>query len=314
VPPLARRPLDPTAHVYSGARAHVARWPPGHWHAAIAAPTSSQALCVSVWGTIASHPQRATILQGIFTAAGLDLGDLSSPTITCEDGADGTLAHLLNETGGNATPTCVDALVDWSAGAVCIESKFTEPSFGACGQTSVRTDRPPAAPAGTKILLRPACDGTHGTGSDFKTKTRAPCRLSTWDGSRAPRLYWDLAWEPFRADVLTPDGRLCPFSGPSFQLMRNLALARAKAAPRSTRPARDQAPVVNHRQWGLLVVHVRAHPNAVRHRAEFDAFRALLLDDVKPRVALIAYEDLLPILSPQGLDPLAAHVRARIEA
>jgi hypothetical protein len=83
--------------------------------------------------------------------------------------------------------------------------------------------------------------------------------------------------------------------------MRNLALARARAAPRSVRPEKDQAPVVQHREWGLLVAHVGAHPNAPAHREELDRFRDLLLEEVRPRVARVTYEDLMPILGQRTL-------------
>jgi hypothetical protein len=117
-------------HVFRGAHAHVADWPASHWHSHIGSPKSSQALCVSVWGTVAAHPNRTAFVNEVFAAAGLDLGAVTAPRIRCEAGADGGLAHLLNETGGNATATCVDAMVEWSGGTVCVESKLTEARFG----------------------------------------------------------------------------------------------------------------------------------------------------------------------------------------
>lgn len=223
---------DRAAFLFAGARSHVADWPSGLWHSEVRQPHSSQALCVSVWGTIAAHPARAELVQSILEVAAMNPGAVRAPTLRCEAGARHELAGLLNETGVNATPTCVDALVEWPGGIVTVESKFTEPSFGTCRQLRARVDVPPGAPE-KRRKLGPACSGHHGPGSDLKTRTRAPCRLATWDGDRAPRLYWNLAWDLFRPDVLVPDGRVCPFRGPSFQLMRNLALARAMSAPRS---------------------------------------------------------------------------------
>lgn len=300
-------------HVFEGAHPHVAGWPAKHWHSEIASPVSSQALCVSVWGTIADSRKRNAIITDILTAAGLDVGLVAATKIQCEAGADGKLAYLLNETGGNATPTCVDALVTWKGGALTVESKLTERSFGDCSQTHNRTDKPPGAP-GKKIKLGAACNGTYGPGSDLKNGSCAPCRLRTWDGSRAPRLYWDLAWELFRAEVLVPDGGACPFAGPSFQLMRNLETAWALAAPRSVRPDKAKAPVVEHGQWGMLVAHVAGHPNAAAHRAELDAFRKLLLPDAKPRVGLISYEQIVAILRAHKLTALAEDTEKRIAA
>lgn len=304
----SRRQLE---HVFPDARGHAANWPQSHWHSAVEQPHSSQALCVSVWGTLAAHRQRARIVSEVFEAAGLDLGPLRGPSIRCEAGAGGELATLLNETGGNATPTCVDALVEWAGGVVAVESKFTEPSFGACGQTQPRTDRPPGA-KGTVLKLAAACSGRYGTGSDQKTGTRAPCRLQTWDGDRAPRLYWQIAWEAFAPEVLVPDGRPCPFAEPAFQLMRNLLLARAKASPHARRIDRAQAPIVAQREWGLLVAHVEGHPNAAAHRREVEEFRDLLLDDVRRRVGIVSYEQIVPILREHRLDGLADDVERRI--
>jgi integrase len=65
-------------------------------------------------------------------------------------------------------------------------------------------------------------------------------------------LYCNLAWDLCRPDVLVPDGRVCPFRGPSFQLMRNLALARAKSAPRSVRANRAAPAETVHSYWGML--------------------------------------------------------------
>ena len=304
---------DRAQFVFESARPHVAGWPSRLWHSEVHQPHSSQALCVSVWGTIAAHPDRAAIVQTVFAAAGLRVGILRSPTVRCEAGAQHELAGLLNETGGNATPTCVDALVEWPGGTITIESKFTESSFGTCGQLRARTDTPPGAPD-KRYKLGPACTGYHGPGSDLKTRTSAPCRLATWDGDRAPRLYWNIAWELFKPDVLVPDGRACPFAGPSFQLMRNLGLARAKSAPRSIRADRSAPVEVIHPYWGMLIVDVASHPNAARHRAEFDEFRSLLRDDVQQRVGLISYEQIDPILREHGLSKLAADVQARIAA
>jgi hypothetical protein len=71
---------------------------------------------------------------------------------------------------------------------------------------------------------------------------------------------------------------------------------------------------VRRREWGLLVVHVGQHPSAAAHRDEFERFRDLLLDDVRPRVALLTYEQVLPVLEAYGLSDLAADVQRRIAA
>ena len=172
---------DRAQFVFESARPHVAGWPSGLWHSEVHQPHSSQALCVSVWGTIAAHPDRAAIVKTVLVAAGLSPGAISSAKVRCEAGARHELAALLNETGGNATPTCVDALIEWPGGTIAIESKFTESSFGTCGQLRARTDIPPGDPA-KRYKLGPACTGHHGPGSDLKTLTSAP-RLpgSSWN-------------------------------------------------------------------------------------------------------------------------------------
>ena len=100
----------------------------------------------------------------MLSLAGLRLAKLSAPRITCEAGADGELAALLNGMGGKTTPSCVDALIEWPDGVVCVESKFTEATFGACSQVMARHDTPPGARPGTKVKLQPACTGWYGIG------------------------------------------------------------------------------------------------------------------------------------------------------
>ena len=87
--------------------------------------------------------------------------------------------------------------------------RLLQPNPGTNRQTTRRA-------RGTRIALPASCNGTYGIGSDQKTHARAPCRLQTWDGTRAPRLYWQIAWELFRPEVLEPTGRRCPFAVPGF--------------------------------------------------------------------------------------------------
>ena len=47
-------------------------------------PRSSQALCVSVFGTIAEHPNRQSILGAVLAAADLELPVSATPTLDCE--------------------------------------------------------------------------------------------------------------------------------------------------------------------------------------------------------------------------------------
>lgn len=142
-------------------------------------------MCLSVWGTLATRRKRAVVLKDIFAAAGLSLTGTSAPEIVCEDQD----PARLNEYPVTATPTSIDVSVRWQGAVLAIESKLTERGFGACGQTAARRD----AKSGT--TLDPPCNGRHWPGSDVKIKTAAPCRLRIWDGSRSPRLYWDVGSE-----------------------------------------------------------------------------------------------------------------------
>src|SRR3954453_14405534 len=101
------------ANLYPHAATRVAaRCPLGRLEARAAARHSSQALCVSVFETIAARPaaQRTAIIQELVAAAGLTPGPLDAPTVETE-----VREHrkLLGEIGGG-TPTALDALVTWS--------------------------------------------------------------------------------------------------------------------------------------------------------------------------------------------------------
>lgn len=293
------------ATIYAGAVSHVRAWSRGRWHKGVGQPHSSQALCVSVWGTIAEHPRRAALLSRIFRAAGLASAPDTSVEVTCEVV---DRPRLLNETGAGTRPTSVDALVEWSGGTVAVESKLTEPHFDSCGQVTGR----PAAGQGSSP--GPACSGRYESGSDLKTRSQAPCRLQVWDGDRAPRLYWQVGWDLFEPEVLRPPRRPCPFAGPSYQLMRNLVFAKAAARPRSRRIDGASLPVIEFREFGLLVAHADSHRHAAGRRRQFEDFRALLRPEVRPQVALIAYEDIADILLREGLADLASDIRRRITA
>jgi len=138
-------------------------------------------------------------------------------TITAEAGD----RSLLGEWGRQ--PTSIDALCVSPAGVVAIESKFDRDAhdgFGTCSRARVteKTDR--------------ACEGFYGPGSDRRTGTAAWCRLEMWEGRRSPRLYWTLGKAYFKPSVFQRQvvGETCPFSGPTFQLMRNFLFA-ASVAP-----------------------------------------------------------------------------------
>lgn len=274
-------PQPAWANVHPDALAHVRAWPPSRWHSGSVQPHSSQALCVSVFGTLAHKRKRTAMLADIIATAGV--ADLvpTAPRIVCEEVG---RAALLNEFGARTTPTSVDVFATWTGGVVAIESKFLEVGFGSCSQPS-----------------RGQCSGNFESGSDLKTKTAAPCRLMVWDGKRSPRTYWDIARSLFRPEVVTPPRQPCPFAGPSFQLMRNLCFAAAAAQRRG-----------GGCEFGFLVAYVEASPFAAAVERELADFKVLLLDDMRPRVGLVSYEQVAVVVRAHGEDDLADFIERRI--
>jgi hypothetical protein len=269
------------ANVHPDALAHVREWPPSRWHSGSVQPHSSQALCVSVFGTLAHKRKRTATLAEIIAKGGI--ADLvpGTPRIVCEEVGQPT---LLNELGTRTTPTSVDVFATWAGGVLAIESKFLEVGFGRCSQPG-----------------RGQCSGNFESGSDLKANTPAPCRLMVWDGKRSPRTYWDISRSLFRPDVVTPPRRPCPFAGPSFQLMRNLCFAAAAAQRRG-----------GGCRFGFLVAYVEASPSATAVERELEEFKDLLLDDVRPRVGLISYEQIAAIVRTHGEVDLADFIARRI--
>jgi hypothetical protein len=164
---------------------------------------SSQALCMSVWGTAAA-PGCADVRTAIARVCG-------DPAVA--RGLEGASAHLtfeledrelLNEKG---TPLAsnLDVVIEFDSLVLVVESKLSEP-LGGCSQFPTN------------------CSGRYESGSDKKTMTTAPCRLQVQDNKRTPRQYWTvmdaLAGGPF-----APVGSPCPFKGPGYQVMRNIASA-----------------------------------------------------------------------------------------
>jgi hypothetical protein len=159
-------------------------------------PHSSQAFCISVWGTFAAERGRrvraviAELVKDEGVVRAVDKSDAVS--LRLED----VNRRRLNEFGAG-NPTQLDAIVGLADLTVVVESKLTE-GLGRCSQ-------PPKN-----------CSGDFKPGSDIKTKSNAPCRLAVQDGRRTPRLYWDVMHQISRPDSY-PEGGLCPFAGPGYQ-------------------------------------------------------------------------------------------------
>ncbi|MFN2469718.1 MAG: hypothetical protein ABR583_01785 [Gaiellaceae bacterium] len=153
---------------------------------------ASQALCISVFGTIAESSNRGELMRRILAAARIGVDPAGEPDLRCEVRG---RRDVLNEFGG-ANATCPDVLVEWPTLTLTIESKFTE-HLGPCGQIALRRGK-----SGTTIVAK-KCSGDHETGSDLGTKTAAACRLTVPEnegrrGYRSPRRYWEVAGSLFR--------------------------------------------------------------------------------------------------------------------
>lgn len=212
---------------------------------------------------------------------------------------------ILGEIGGG-TPTALDGLVLGSHSVLTIESKFTEPEFGRCGQTqrstiSRRDIRFDPAFSKSKAIN---CTGDHAVGSDLKSTTAAhsrACRLTVQDGGRKPRRYWDIAPDVFKPELLEP-GRRCPFATDAYQLMRNVCFAHEWAKQKGLA------------DYGFLVLLVDGSPKAAVLRARVDAFRTMLLTDSAIRIGVTSYEDVAGVLEEGGETTLARWLRRRIRS
>lgn len=276
------------ANIYPPAVSSCSSWPRKRWHDGVHQPHSSQALCISTFGAIAQLADRADICRLLIDAAGMTTADTGSPTIECEHVSSAT---VLNELPTSNTPTSVDVLIRWKDAVLTIESKFTEATFGTCSQVG----------RGKSPEHVPKCSGNFEAGSDLKLKTKAPCRLMTWDRQRAPRLYWSIGAGLFHPEVLAPPQRPCPFAGEHYQLMRNLCLSAALAQQRGL-PS-----------FGFLVLYVEGSNASGHLKSEVDAFKRLLLPEVTHHVGTVSYETLVQLLRQRGHAELAEFVMQRID-
>jgi len=198
-------------NIYSAAHGAIADWDNFAWHYSNGAPDanvlhSSQAFCISVWGTFASPQGKvvrdvvASILQDSLLSKVLEQYDSGLPLEL-----ESNRCELLNEYGGK--PSHLDGVLKLNGLIVIVESKLTEP-FSSCSQVNQKD-----------------CSGIYGPGSDLKlNKTEFPCRLEYRDRSRTPRRYWEIM-NPLSIKGAYPFGIPCPFAGGGYQVMRNIAAA-----------------------------------------------------------------------------------------
>lgn len=265
------------------------------WHDHSHSPKSSQVFCISAFGTLRQIRQRHRIIHSllvpIFPAA-----QTKSPKPRRWDiRLEVEEASLLGELGVSQ-PTSIDAMLISSREVICIESKFVVDAaagLGGCGQVHTKKGDPPR------------CAGFHGPGSDLKTRTRAWCRLETWEGRRSPRLYWLLGRQYFRPQVFDRQqpGAVCPLRDANYQLMRNFLFA-AASAQRTGRLF-----------FGVIVICPDCTSTVVREQVS--GFKAnILLPEFADRVQFITYETYIDALRGRGTDAgeLADFLQARIQA
>ncbi len=181
------------------------------WHGHAHSERSSQVFCISAFGTLRCFAARDRVLDELFSYAFSEFA-FRRKVRRWEIIPEFEEPAMLGETG-RGQPTSVDALCVSSNDVICIESKFVADAregFGSCGQ-----------------FTKGACGGFYGPGSDLRTRTAAWCRLESWEGERAPRLYWTLGRRFFAPSVFQRQRshEFCPLRGPNYQLMRNFLFA-----------------------------------------------------------------------------------------
>ena len=185
--------------------AHDAVWGAFPWHDGAASPHSSQALVVSVFGTLAVHPARQILIDAMLHSV---FGWESAGDDAWRVNLERTVGRSLL---GERRPTQVDVLLHNETSVVMLECKFTEAGGGPCSQPNRR-------PSGAHQGLR-QCDGNYREQTNPVNGKTARCALSA-KGIR----YWEHI--PTYFDLAADqDYEPCPFAGPAYQYMRNLLAA-----------------------------------------------------------------------------------------
>ncbi len=197
------------ANIFDGAHGSVPDWNAFPWHTSSGQidtdqPNSSQAFCISVWGTFAAPTGaavRSALQEQLLDSETQKLGVPIATTARLEFSNETVLGE-----GGIGQPTSLDVFFQSPSACISVESKLTE-AFGSCSQ-----------PANGD------CSGTYGPGSDLKRRTQAWCRLQLADGIRTARLYWNVMNAISRPGMY-PAGQPCAFAGPGYQVMRTIAFS-----------------------------------------------------------------------------------------
>jgi len=251
-------------NIFSGA--HDAIWQVFPWHTGAASYHSSQALAVSVFGAIAVHPERQSLVdETLHVMFGWD-----------PQGDDGWRVELERNLPpsllGERRPTQADVLLQNKTSAVLLECKFTESGGGPCSQAK------PLPSGEHKGTIQ--CDGNYREQTNPVNGKMARCALSA-KGIR----YWTYIPKYFDLDG-HKDHEPCPFAGPAYQYMRNvLAAARWARIHNKT-----------HAAFGLVYVAGESFPmssEVTDPQSEWAQFVARLRPDAPLTVTAVSYQDLL---------------------
>jgi hypothetical protein len=259
---------DVKKNIFPGA--HDAIREPFPWHRGAAQPHSSQALAVSVFGTLAVHPEREVLVETMLRFAfGWDPTGENGWRVDLEKTMDRSLL-------GEWQPTQIDVLLSSETSAVALECKFTEAGGGTCSQVK---PKPPSS--GVHKGLR-QCDGTYREQRNPANNKTARCALSA-KGVR----YWTHI--PTYLDVAADQDHVpCPFAGPAYQYMRTV-LAVGEWVRQQSRE----------RAAGLLVyVAGKDFPVSVEvsdPTSEWNRFIARMRSDSLVAVKAISYQEILEI-------------------
>ncbi len=271
--------------------AHDTIWQAFPWHRGAASPHSSQALAVSIFGTLATHPARQALIdETVRLMFGWEPLSPSDWRVRLEM----TLPHGLL---GERRPTQIDVLLDNESGIVMLECKFNE-AGGPCSQAR---PRPSGKHAG---LIQ--CNGNYKMQKNPINGKEARCAL-LGKGIR----YWDLLPSYFTW-ARDRDYEPCPFAGPAFQYMRNTLGAARWAEQRSLERA----------AFGLIYVAGEQFPmssEVTDPNSEWNEFVRHLRPEAALTIKAMSYQQLLEawhqrLPQDQVLADLATWVKTKVQA
>jgi len=246
--------------------AHDSIWQAFPWHGGAASPHSSQALAVSVFGTLAVHPEcQVLVAETLHLMFDWDPQGDGEWRVELE-------RDLPRSLLGERRPTQVDVLLQNKTSAVLLECKFTEAGGGPCSQTK------PLSSGKHKGLIQ--CDGNYREQTNPVNGKTARCAL-TAKGIR----YWKYVPRYFDLDAHV-DHEPCPFSGPAYQYMRNTLAAGQWARDHDQERA----------AFGLIYVEGESFSVAgevADPQSEWGQFVARLRSDAPVAVQAVSYQRLL---------------------